>query len=180
MVSKDQTKILDDVAARARNLFESRRFMCAESVLLAINGGLKGDLPEQYAVAMAAPFSVGLGGSGCACGALSGGVIAIGLFLGNGDAYAYRKKARQFSSQLHDRFKEQFGSACCRVLCKKVKHDKKQHFEHCAGMTAQAARITTEIILNERPDLLGSQDGKYLRERDSLMGTVWKRITGTG
>ena len=140
----------------ARVHFESRSYMCAESVLLSLNSELAGGLKESHAVALAAPFSEGVGGSGCTCGALSGGILAVGLFTGNGQAYRHRRRSRKFASQLHAEFATQFGSACCRVLCRKVQRDKKRHFEHCVAITAEAARLAARLIIEQRPELLNA------------------------
>lgn len=167
------------IGERARAYFESRSYMCAESVLLALNSELGGGLKDTHAVALAAPFSEGMGGSGCTCGALSGGTLAVGLFTGNGEAYRHRRRSRKFANRLHDAFKTQFGSACCRVLCRKVKHDKKLHFEHCAGMTANAARLAARIILDVRPELARvTADPDAPAPRPASIAEAFRRLIG--
>ena len=159
----------------ARAHFESRSYMCAESVLLALNSELGGGLNELHAVALAAPFSEGMGGSGCACGALSGAVLAIGLFTGNGQAYRHRRRSRKFANQFHEQFAERFGSACCRVLCRKVRHDAKLHFDHCAGLTAEAARMAARLILEQRPDLAAASGTEAAAASQSSLTAIVKR-----
>ncbi|MFH1983161.1 MAG: C-GCAxxG-C-C family protein [Pseudomonadota bacterium] len=152
-MTADAEKKVAAIGELARIHFESRSYMCAESVLLALNSALGGGLTDAHAVALSAPFSEGMGGSGCTCGALSGAVLAIGLFTGNGEAYRHRRRSRKFANQFHGKFAERFGSACCRVLCRKVRHDTQLHFEHCAGITGEAARLAARLILEQRPDL---------------------------
>jgi hypothetical protein len=53
------------IGARAKNLFLSRQMYCSEAVLVTLNQGLRGSLEEYQALALAAPFSEGVGKSGC-------------------------------------------------------------------------------------------------------------------
>ena len=159
----------------ARAHYESRSYMCAESVLLALNSELGGGLDELHATALAAPFSEGLGGSGCTCGALSGAVLAIGLFTGNGQAYRHRRRSRKFANRFHGEFSERFGSACCRVLCRKVRHDATRHFEHCAALTAEAAQLAARLILEQRPDLAAAAGTKAAAASPSSIAGLLRR-----
>jgi len=161
----------------ARNLFETRQRLCAEAVVSASNDGLNGGLTDVQATSMAAPFSVALGDSGCLCGALSGAVLASGLLLGKEQTYGQRKSMRDASRQLHDAFKAANGATCCRVISKKVRHDRKAHFERCADLTAQAAKMAARLILKARPDLYARSDNRYLTERQSTIGrTFWRLV----
>ncbi|MBT3258412.1 MAG: C_GCAxxG_C_C family protein [Deltaproteobacteria bacterium] len=47
-----------------------------------LNQSLNGGLPPEMAIRLASGLPEGSGRSGCTCDALSGGVIALGLFLG--------------------------------------------------------------------------------------------------
>ena len=164
------------IMARARNLYQTRQLLCAEAVLVALNKGLDGGLTDMQATALAAPFSVALGDSGYLCGALSGAVIGSGLLLGQDHAYRHRKAIRNSARELHDAFKLANGATCCRVLCKKVSHDKRAHFDQCADLTARAAEMAARQILRVRPDLITMSDRVFLSRRQSVMGGVWWRI----
>ncbi|MCF8107006.1 MAG: C-GCAxxG-C-C family protein [Desulfohalobiaceae bacterium] len=142
------------LSERARNLFQTRQYLCSEAVVVTLNHGLSGGLTESQAVSLAAPFSMALGGSGCLCGALSGGVIASGLFLGREQPHRHRRAIRNKSKQLHDAFRAANGATCCRVLCKHVKQDKSAHFRQCAALTAGATELAARLIFHERPELL--------------------------
>jgi len=167
---------LDGVAARAENLFRSKQFMCAESVLLAVTRGLGQDIKEETAIALAAPFSDGMGGSGCTCGALSGGVMSIGVCLGGGKARGQREKSRLLSRDLHRRFRETFRSACCRHLIREVRSLPKLHFEQCAAITGATARMTAGIILEQDQALAARGDLHFLNDRHSVLGGLLKRL----
>ncbi len=180
MPEPDIDRQLNRIRQHAERLYHSRKYMCAESVLVAVNEGLGGGLDESRAVSLAAPFSIGIGGGGCLCGALSGGIMATGLFLGNGDAYRYRKRSRRFARLLHDRFKQQFGSTCCRVLCRKVKHDRRMHFQHCADMTADTAVMVARLILEQQPERLAAGGTGDRARRPSALTAMFRRLIGRG
>ena len=163
-------KLAADLKAYAQNLYETRQLLCAEAVLVSLNKGLNGGLTEQQAVAMAGPFCVAMGDSGCLCGALSGAVLGAGLFIGKNNSYAHRKEMRESGLVLHNAFKSANGATCCRVLSKKVKHDKKAHFQQCAGLTADATEMAALLILKKRPDLLTAGDSAAALKRHTLVG----------
>ncbi len=176
MSPRDIEALLEQIGDRAENLFRSRQFMCAESVLLAVSKGLGHDIPEETAIALAAPFSDGMGGSGCTCGALSGGIMSVGLCLGGGKAPGERKKARQFSRELHIRFTDRYRSACCRVLSKAVREDHSRHFHHCAAITGETAKMTARLILEHEQGIAACVDISFLSDRHSVVGGLLKRI----
>ena len=113
----------DTDRSRAENLFLTHQYYCSESAMLSLNHGLGGGLSESQAVGLAAPYSMAMGESGCVCGALSGSVLGIGLLTGSQCAFDRRRESRRLARELHDHFKGQFGSTCCRVLTSKVKSD---------------------------------------------------------
>jgi C_GCAxxG_C_C family probable redox protein len=69
----------DQVAKRSREYLESG-YWCAESVLLAVAEakGVQSDLIPKIATG----FCSGMARTGGQCGALSGGILSIGLLLG--------------------------------------------------------------------------------------------------
>ncbi len=173
-------RVVCDLKNHARNLYVSRQLLCSEAVLVSLNKGLNGGLTEKQAVSMAAPFCVAMGDSGCLCGALSGAVLAAGLFIGNSRPYSYRKDMRQSGLALHNEFRTVNGSTCCRVLSRKVKYDKKAHFYQCANITEQAAEMAARLILKKRPDLLIIADSPSLTKRynrlSSFVLNLYKRF----
>jgi len=161
------------IRERARNLYETRQLLCAEAVVTALNHGLDGGLSDAQVVAITATLCIGLGESGCLCGALSGAAMACGLFLGNDSAYNHRGEIRNSAREIHDAFKTANGATCCRVLSKKIKDDKKAHFRQCAELTAQATELATRLILQKKPELMnGVQKGFLAKRQSKLMGAV--------
>ena len=169
--------LVELVKAKARNLFLTRQLQCAQAVLCSLNEGLRGGLRRDVAARLASGLAEGLGGSGCLCGALSGGVLALGLFMGKDRRSLLNASGSSYSTALlHRDFTERFGSTCCKVLSKKVKHDRKAHFEQCAEMTGAVAEIASRIILESRPHLAKTADFDYLMTKDSMITGVLNRI----
>ncbi len=168
--------VISQIKERARNLFETRQMLCTEAVVVTLNNVLDGGLTDAQAVAMAAPFCMGLGESGCMCGALSGAVMATGLFLGKDRLYRNRSDIRDSARQLHDAFKASNGATCCRVLSKKAKHDKKAHFHRCADLTAEATELAARLILQKRPELIDRLNNEFIIKRQSRIGSALLRL----
>jgi len=171
---EDQARLAGE---KAGNLFETRQMLCSEAVLSTLNAALGGGLDQATALKIAAALPVGMGGAGCACGALSGGVLALGLFLGRTEpGAADRHGAREAAREYHDLFRARFGSTCCRVLSKKVKGDQAAHHRQCTELTAAAAELAMELILARRPELAGGVARGYLERRDSRLAGLLKRF----
>ncbi len=161
--------LIAQIKKRARNLYLTRQLLCTEAVLVTLNKGLDGGLSDSQAVSMAAPFCIALGESGCICGALSGAILACGLFVGNGRPYHLRRSMREGARELHDAFKSSHGATCCRVLCRGVTHDQKAHFQQCANLTADAAEMAARLILYKRPELVLPSDNGFLQKKDTII-----------
>jgi C_GCAxxG_C_C family probable redox protein len=168
--------VISQISERARNLFETKQMLCAEAVVVALNNGLDGGLTENQAISMAAPFCMGLGESGCMCGALSGAVMVTGLFLGRDHPYRNRSDIRDSARQLHDAFKASNGATCCRVLSQKVKHDKTAHFDQCVNLTAEAAEMAARYILRKRPELIERLNKEFITKKESGIGGALLRL----
>ncbi|MBU0513963.1 MAG: C-GCAxxG-C-C family protein [Proteobacteria bacterium] len=150
------------VRIRAEELFQTGRLLCSEAVLFVLDAALGGGLPDGLAVRLASGLPEGLGGAGCVCGALSGGVLALGLFLtretpGRPD----RRRTRDAARELHHRFGRQAGSTCCRVLTKKWKDAPRAHVAQCVDLTGLAAETAARLILKRRPELEKQIDWSY-------------------
>lgn len=172
-------KILGLVETRAENLFASGRMLCSEAVLSVLNSGFKGGLPPEMAVRLASGLPEGMGGAGCLCGALGGGVMCLGLFMTHESPNTRdRARVRAASRDLHNRFKERFGSTCCRALSMKVKDDPRAYLAQCIAITGVTARMTAEIFLGENPKLMERVDLDYLSTRDGKLQTGLKKLAG--
>jgi C_GCAxxG_C_C family probable redox protein len=174
-VENETEELLLTIRQRAYNLMSTGRMMCSEAVLSVLNQGLGGDLPPDIAMKVAAGFPEGIGGSGCTCGALTGGVISLGLFLSHGNA-GNRRKAMAASGRLHHDFKTNFGSTCCRVLIKNNSSDSPHYFNACCERGGWAAEHAARMILAERPELTPEADQAFLHREDSRIAVMFKKI----
>jgi C_GCAxxG_C_C family probable redox protein len=103
------------IGQRARAHFDGG-FNCAEAVLLAgteFLGRGTDDVPR-----IATPFGGGLAGCGYTCGAISGGLMVIGLKYGRGEAadLESKRQAYKLADRLLEAFTRRFGSVNCREL----------------------------------------------------------------
>jgi C_GCAxxG_C_C family probable redox protein len=124
----------EQVAIEAEGLYRSGRHHCAEAVLLAVRNRFRTDIPYEV-VHMAAGFGGG-SGTGCLCGAVSGGTMALGLVLGDD-----RSRAKALTKELHHWFKDQYGATCCKVILQK-------HRKICPELTGRVAGKVAEMLEN--------------------------------
>jgi C_GCAxxG_C_C family probable redox protein len=170
--------LVNKIRQRTENLFITGQLMCSEAVLTVLNQGLKGGLAPEVAVRITSGLPEGFGRSGCTCGALSAGIIALGLFLGrNGPGILNNRMVYAASRELHERFKITFGSTCCRVLTKNIEPGTKQHFKFCARHAGEISDQTARIILDHEPERLELADWTYLNQTDSKISARIKQLT---
>lgn len=141
---------VQEVRESAEELFRGG-FFCSEAVVAAVCRKFELDVPETV-IAMASGFPVGIGRSKCLCGAVSGGVMALGLFFGRtrqGDPKV--EKNLEAAKELHDYFKQASGknSLCCRVLTKEFDMGKGEHKEQCIAFTGMVAEKVAQIVIRE-------------------------------
>ena len=156
-----RAKLLDRVAWAA--YYNDRVYEgCSRSVLYALQCHLH--LEDGGALKASTALAAGIARMGEACGALIGGVMAIGLVLGRedlADIQAYRDTMAA-SYQMYERFKEEMGSTACFEIQKKLlgrsfdfKRDedaeewyKAGGLEKCPLVCGIAARIAADIIID--------------------------------
>ena len=69
-----------EVLKKAEELYAGGYF-CCEAVMSVIRDAFQADVPDTV-IAMSSGMSVGAGRSGCMCGALNGGILALSMFFG--------------------------------------------------------------------------------------------------
>jgi len=138
------------IREKAEKYYLEGDFGCSETVLKLILENFKNDMPEEI-VSLATGFRHGVGGSGCICGALSGGTMALGLFFGRSAAKEDDKvkKAMALSKELHDIFKKNHKITCCRILIKKLTYGSPEHRQQCARFVGEVIEETAKIIIRE-------------------------------
>jgi len=93
----------------------NRGYNCAQSVLLAMaeHWGIENELIPKVATG----FGGGIGRCGSVCGALVGGIMAIGVKYGSNEPYAEkRREAYELSEKLYRQFQKQHRSVLCKEL----------------------------------------------------------------
>ncbi len=129
-------------------------YFCCEALVAAIRDNFELDVPEQV-IAMASGMAVGAGRSGCMCGALNGGILALGLFFGRtekkGPGDPEVQRCMKLTNELHDWFKKENGknAVCCRILTKEFDMGKGEHKEQCIHFTGLCAWKVADIIIRE-------------------------------
>lgn len=118
--------------AEAEALYRSGKYHCAEAVMESIRRKFSAETPETV-VAAVSGFGGG-SGSGCICGAVSGGTVALGLVLGD------KKQTAHLTRELHAWFKEKYGVTCCSIIRKE--NDK----GICPKLTGEVAGKIAEML----------------------------------
>ena len=143
---------LKAISERAAKYFESD-FNCAESVLMSLTEsiGVRSELIPKIAT----PFGGGIGRRGSICGAVTGGVIAIGLKFGRSEAKDTKRREESYQKalELFKRFEKKFGSALCYDLIRLDlttpegrERIKAVRLEKCISFVRSAARSAARLM----------------------------------
>lgn len=165
-MSEVNEEILELAFNKAKQ-YEMRSGGCSQCTLAGVFDALGVDDVDIFKAATGLADGVGLTGDGH-CGALSGGVLAIGYFYGRskedfGDMMKL-VKGNLLSKMLHDRFVEKYGTCRCTDLQtsffgrfynlydpEEMKAAVKAGLlDTCSTLVGEVARMTTEIILQTR------------------------------
>jgi C_GCAxxG_C_C family probable redox protein len=109
MLSKDET-------VRLAAGYAGEGLLCSEAVLMALSECL--GVSSEIIPRIATGFGAGIGREGEVCGALSGGVMGLGLRFGRSTVENEEGERRPywFSTELGARFREQLGHVRCEDL----------------------------------------------------------------
>lgn len=131
-------------AARSNNRPGPDHMNCGESVIAALWDAFEPDFPRSV-VAAGAGMGAGIGGSGCVCGALVGGVAFIGLMVGT------KERAKPLAAELHDAFRDGTSrhATCCRVLTRGMEWWGEERVAQCQDHCALAAGAAAELLCRE-------------------------------
>jgi len=124
---------------------------CAESVLLAVAEGL--NIKSPLIPRIASGFCGGLSHTGGTCGALSGGVMALGLVFGRDIGETPLDRSYEKVRMLLNQFKEANGSCNCLEItgCDLGTEDGMNRYletgmwEKCQDITRGAVAMVAEI-----------------------------------
>jgi len=147
MLPEEQRRALVGRALHiATKCFDHDGYNCAESVLRGVAHAL-GLAAEEAVLRAATPFGGGMGRAGCACGALSGGMIALGLAVGRTTPDAAQKdEAYARAERLWRRFVARAGGEDCRDI-NTLGFGHPDHKAFCGRFVAIGAELAAEEVL---------------------------------
>lgn len=138
-----------DRAELAAATYYERGFHCGESVVKAVNEVLDHPLPPEV-FRMASGFCEGLGGSRCICGALAGGVMAVGLTAGRSSAEDEWEPAYDGAAELRRRWIEDQNAETCDEVVRRIGGmHLPERWAHCTMLVGRTARWVVEISDDE-------------------------------
>ena len=131
------------IEQQAFDYFQSG-FQCAESVSKTIVEAFGKDGSEGIP-RVATAFGGGIGGSKAdTCGALSGGVIALGCLYGRMKPGEDKQLIYELAAEFRTRFVEAFGSSHCQTILNGF--GSQENMMQCKKLTARAAGILADIL----------------------------------
>lgn len=140
---------IDKVRKTAEAYYRNGDFFCSESIVKTIKDEFNLAVPDDV-ISMASGFPIGMGSAGCTCGAVVGGIMALGLFFGRTEPKDEKvNKTMELSKELHDIFQKRHKCLCCRILTKGMELGSPEHMEQCISLTGEVAEETTKIIIRE-------------------------------
>lgn len=147
MPSCDLTTRSDELAARAVALRAELGYNCAQAVACALAPEIGADAEACYVLSEG--FGGGMGGHTETCGAISGGVMALGQVNSGGTALSgtTKKRTYELTRELVERFGAKNGSTiCCELKGAGCEHGQ---LRSCPGCIEDAVKITAEIIARQ-------------------------------
>ncbi len=132
-----------DATQKTFDYFQSG-FHCAESISKAIVE-IYGETPAHDIPKVASGFGGGIGK--CkedTCGAVTGGIIALGYLYGRTEPGTDFRNAWELSAEFRKQFIDKFGTANCGRLLEQF--GEQENMIKCKNMTAEAAGILSALI----------------------------------
>jgi len=134
----------------AEEVFRIGGFYCSEAIISSIRKNIDPNMPEAL-IASASGFPIGVGRSKCMCGAISGGVIALGYFFGKEQSSdGTGSKSMKLAYELQESFRKNHqGTLCCHIHTKGMDMASGEHKKQCVAFTGEMAAKVAEIIARE-------------------------------
>ena len=130
-LSLEGLELAERCQAEGEQLYRSGKYHCAEAVMEVVRRHFAADVPESI-VGTVSGFGGG-SSSGCICGAVSGGTVALGLVL------ADKKETTHLTKELHTWFKEKYGVTCCKTI-------RQTHKGACPMLTGEVGGKVAEML----------------------------------
>lgn len=150
---KDE-ELIKKAKKQAREIFNTKRANCAESVFRAVYELVDTDLPPEVS-ALITPLGGGIANRGENCGAMLAGAIAMGLVHGRAKPYKGTLEEHRghlwdtysLFNQLPHRFKEKFGALNCWDLTKDHIYGTEGCRQSCEVIIGETAGMVLELLL---------------------------------
>lgn len=146
---------VDKVRSDAEEYFRKGNYYCSEAIVASVRDNIAPDMPEAM-IAAASGFPVGVGRSKCMCGAVSGGVLALGYVFGRTEPTSPQDpksvKTLSLANELQQAFRDSHRVLCCSVQTKGMDMASGEHKAQCVSFTGEMAAKTAEIIKREYSD----------------------------
>jgi C_GCAxxG_C_C family probable redox protein len=94
----------------------AKGYVCSESVLLGVCEELGLKVDDKIVPRIGRLFAGGIGRTGSVCGAVAGGVMALGLVVEPGETMEEALNAMQVAEEFRRRFESEMGTIECREL----------------------------------------------------------------
>ena len=93
-------------------------YCCSEAIVMAVADQYCPDIPVTVAKAASSGLCGGMGGKNATCGVFTGGAIALGLVLGNGEKKD--KNIKNLSAEFFEKMELHAGAQQCSQVLKKM------------------------------------------------------------
>lgn len=128
--------------------FQRGEFFCSEAVVKTINDALGKPFSDDV-TKLASGFPIGIGKSGCLCGAVSGGIMALGMVYGRNHGEPMRDEMFPSAAKLHDHIKEMYKSTCCRVMIRNFEFTSPERKAHCVKITGEVCEYIAKVLIED-------------------------------
>ena len=143
---------VEKVRTDAEEYFRKGNYYCSEAIVASVRDNIAPDMPDTM-IAAASGFPVGVGRSKCMCGAVSGGVLALGYVFGRTGPTTPQDpksvKTLALANELQQAFRDSHRVLCCSVQTKGMDMASGEHKAQCVSFTGEMAAKTAEIIARE-------------------------------
>jgi len=134
---------LKQVLAKNTGTLLDQGWHCSEAMLVGLGALLTVTHPQV--IRAATGFAGGIGEQKHdVCGALSGGIMVIGLLYGRSEVDGADEECERLSTLYRERFLKEFGYTICQDLRDNWRGKPGQ--ENCSDLVAKASRILLDVL----------------------------------
>lgn len=141
MDSDEKLATINKVKQEAAAYLLNGDLVCSEAVFAAVNNHL-GNILDGNMIRISSGFAGGIGAMGSTCGALCGGILALGLNsvkTGEDNISTIRLSRRLFRD-----FSNKYEKTTCKLLTEGLEKGTPEQISHCSIIVGD----TVEMVLN--------------------------------